>query len=448
MQKLSTLLLLGLIFNSCALFKGKAFRSAQKIEKEVSASPVFEQSYTGFTLLDPVSGKILADVQGDRYFIPASTTKIFTLATCLEILKDSVPGIQYCTLKNSKQLLYRGTGDPTFLNPNFNAWQPGFKQLFQDTAHSLFLVRRPMSAGRLGPGWAWDDANYAYSPERSDWPIYGGLMRIFNAEDSTKRYVEPPFFQSMHLDPIQVTSMPVYVGMEGFNYYVWPKKRKNEAFNRPILHVGSWIPELLADTTHSSWQTGLEKGFGANFQKSQNWRTIYATPIDTVLRRMMHQSDNFVAEQMLLVCAGVKFDTLDQKQIIHWVLDSCLTMLPQRPKWVDGSGLSRYNLMSPQSVATVLLQLWKGQQQQQVLRYFPAGGVQGTLSELYTSKDGKPFVFAKSGSMSGVQCLSGYLVCKSGKVLIFTFMHNNFIGNGNPWNQEMHRILELIHNRF
>ena len=159
---------------------------------------------------------------------------------------------------------------------------------------------------------------------------------------------------------------------------------------------------------------------------------------------MMYESDNFVAEQLLLLCAGVKYDTLQQEKIIPWVKDSLFGALPTPPRWVDGSGLSRYNLITPRYLTGVLQRLYREQPHERLFSLFPAGGVSGTLAEWYRGPDGKPFVFAKSGSMSGVQCLSGYLLTKSGKTLIFSFMHNNFVGSAKPWKQEMQRFLLRI----
>jgi len=155
-----------------------------------------------------------------------------------------------------------------------------------------------------------------------------------------------------------------------------------------------------------------------------------------------------VAEQLLLLCAGVKYDTLQQEKIIPWVKDSLFGALPNPPRWVDGSGLSRYNLITPRYLSGVLQQLYREQPRERLFSLFPAGGISGTLTDWYRGPDGKPFVFAKSGSMSGVQCLSGYLVAKSGKVLIFSFMHNNFVGSGKPWKTEMQRVLLDIYNRL
>lgn len=430
---------------SCSVFRSPEFRASRKIEQEVAKSEVFSKSYTGFTLLDPVSGKTLADFNGDKYFIPASTTKILTLATCLELLGDSIPGAQVAEFQTDKIQIYRGTGDPTFLNPHFSD-QTVFNKLYQDTTHTLLFLNRPVDP-KLGPGWAWDDVSFAYSPERTDWPIYGGLITVYNDSNLGQRYVLPAYFQARFLERTQLEQLENIIKPFTELYYLWPDKQQKDTLRTPIKYAATIGPLLIADTTKAAWNLSIGTQY-QGLEKIKQWKTIYSCPIDTVLRRMMYQSDNFIAEQMLLVSAGVKFDTLQQDKMIQWMLDSCLTMLPQRPKWVDGSGLSRYNLMSPQTVSEVLLQLWKTQGKEQLFRLFPAGGTQGTLADWYGGKEGKPYVFAKTGSMSGVQCLSGYLVCKSGKVLIFSFMHNNFIGSGKPWKQEMQRILEKIHDRY
>lgn len=176
--------------------------------------------------------------------------------------------------------------------------------------------------------------------------------------------------------------------------------------------------------------------------------TLPSAPTDSVLRRMMHQSDNFIAEQLLLVCSGQKFGVFQPDTVINWALDSVLFALPQCPRWSDGSGLSRYNLISPRSLAQVLLLLWREQPRTRLLSLFPAGGVSGTISDWYKGKDGRPYVWAKTGSMGGVHCLSGYVRCKSGKVLVFSFMHNHFVGSNRPWKQEMQRVLEEVWEGF
>lgn len=420
-----------------SLFLLFACSSARQIQREVKKSPVFNRAFTGFTLLDPETGCTLADVNGDHYFTPASCIKILTLYTCLKVLGDSVPGLKYQTMLQDSHstIVLKATADPTFLHPKFQDLQAPF-QFLKNRRDSILLYPQP-EIDRFGPGWAWDDYPYGFQPERSTFPMYGNVVHFLKNEDVLE--IQPPFFKNDFME------LP---------YYLAPELQRLEFENQwlvPLIDMKikeRWLPFtntnpalLLADTLGKPVrEAGLNE-----FENGPNtWQTLYSTPLDTVMRRMMHQSDNFIAEQMLLLCAGKKFNTLDQDTLIKWVLDSVLTELPQRPKWIDGSGLSRYNLMTPQSIATVLLRLWREQPQEALLSLFPGGGVDGTLSEWYAGKDGKPYVFAKTGSMGSVSCLSGYVRTRRGKMLVFSFMHNHFVGSSREWKEEMQRMLERL----
>jgi D-alanyl-D-alanine carboxypeptidase/D-alanyl-D-alanine-endopeptidase (penicillin-binding protein 4) len=273
-------------------------------------------------------------------------------------------------------------------------------------------------------------------------PIYGNCLKITaNGRDSF--VVEPVFFKEKfflkmagHRMGTERVEFKNFWGIEGFN-------KANSRF-LPFRTSPDVFEMLLSDTLRRNVE---DISYTEHpYHRLYPTKTIFSTPLDTVLRRMMYQSDNFIAEQMLLVCAGQKFDVLRQDTMIKWMLDSALTSLPQRPRWVDGSGLSRYNLISPRDLAQVLLKLWQEQPHEFLLSLFPAGGVNGTVADFYKGKNGKPYVFAKTGGMSGVHCLSGYVVTKRGKTLIFSFMHNNFVGSNKPWKEEMQRILELVAN--
>ncbi len=417
---------------------------SRQIQREIKKSPVFNRAFTGFTLLDPETGHILADVNGDHYFTPASTTKILTLYSCLKVLGDSVPGLEIqhreAKYEHGPVTLVRSTGDPTFLHPLFQIWQAPFQFLANQT-DSIFLDFET-AIERFGPGWAWDDYLYSFQPERSSFPIYGNVIKLLKTKDSIE--INPPFFRNNFLKSEWYDSLwyrPL-VPLERLEFKnQWSLDGKN-------LKEEQWLPftepdmaALLTDTLKKKVTQAEPFEF---MHYREPWQTLYSTPLDTVMRRMMHQSDNLIAEQMLLQCARKKFGVFEQDTLIKWMLDSVLTDLPQRPKWIDGSGLSRYNLMTPQSIATVLLHLWREQPHDTLLSLFPAGGVDGTLSDWYGGKDGKPYVFAKTGSMSSVTCLSGYVRTRRGKTLIFSFMHNHFVGSSREWKAEMQRILERI----
>ena len=112
---------------------------------------------------------------------------------------------------------------------------------------------------------------------------------------------------------------------------------------------------------------------------SKDFRYVYSVPSDSLYKYMMHESDNLIAEQLLLIASAVLTDTLSSALSRDYMLDTYLANLPQKPRWVDGSGLSRYNLFTPASVIFVLEKLYKELPQSRLFTLFPAGGQSGTL---------------------------------------------------------------------
>jgi D-alanyl-D-alanine carboxypeptidase/D-alanyl-D-alanine-endopeptidase (penicillin-binding protein 4) len=128
----------------------------------------------------------------------------------------------------------------------------------------------------------------------------------------------------------------------------------------------------------------------------------------------------------LLLASSTLSDSLNSAKARRFVLENHLSDLEQPPSWVDGSGLSRYNLFTPESIVHVLYKLYVEIPKERLFQFFPTGGVSGTLEDWYSGNP-EPYLFAKTGSLSNNHCLSGYLLTKSGKILIFSFMNNHFM---------------------
>ena len=82
--------------------------------------------------------------------------------------------------------------------------------------------------------------------------------------------------------------------------------------------------------------------------------TIFSQPTDSLLKTMMYRSDNFYAEQSLLMVSQEKLGEMNDRKIIDTLLKTDLSDLPQKPRWVDGTGLSRYNLFTPNDFVVLL----------------------------------------------------------------------------------------------
>jgi D-alanyl-D-alanine carboxypeptidase/D-alanyl-D-alanine-endopeptidase (penicillin-binding protein 4) len=177
-------------------------------------------------------------------------------------------------------------------------------------------------------------------------------------------------------------------------------------------------------------------------------KTIYSTKSDSVFKQMLLPSDNFVAEQLLLVYANKLGIELNTGKVIDYVTKTYLTELPDKPRWVDGSGLSRSNLFTPRDMVKLLELIYhEVKDEKRLFDLLPAGGKSGTLRNAYPKTD-YPFVFGKTGSLSNNHNQSGYVVTKKGRVLIFSFMNNSFVLPTAEVRKEMVRMMTYIHDNF
>jgi D-alanyl-D-alanine carboxypeptidase/D-alanyl-D-alanine-endopeptidase (penicillin-binding protein 4) len=132
---------------------------------------------------------------------------------------------------------------------------------------------------------------------------------------------------------------------------------------------------------------------------------------------------------------------MSDEQIIDTLLKTDFKDLPTKPRWVDGSGLSRYNLFSPKDFIYILNKLQNEFGFARMKRILPTGG-QGTLTNYYESDAG--YIYAKTGSMSNNVSLSGYLITKKGKLLTFSVIINNFNGSGKSGRRAIEKLIKSI----
>ncbi|MBC7687765.1 MAG: D-alanyl-D-alanine carboxypeptidase, partial [Aquabacterium sp.] len=166
---------------------------------------------------------------------------------------------------------------------------------------------------------------------------------------------------------------------------------------------------------------------------------------DSLFKPMMHRSDNFYAEQTLLMASNEYIGYMSDEKMIDTILNTALKDIPQRPKWVDGSGLSRYNLFTPQSFV-YLLNKMKNEFGLQRLKNILATGGEGTLSAYYKKDAG--FIFAKTGTLSNHCALSGFIITKKNKVLIFSVLVNNYQTGPTPVRRAVEKFLTNLREKY
>ena len=126
----------------------------------------------------------------DKYFTPASNTKIFTLYTALKLLGDSLALFHFSESEDS--LIFWGAGNPLLLHPDFPE-APNLLFL-QNTSKPLYLSMAHFQDDRFGAGWSWDDYRYYFQVEKTALPIYGNVARFERDSNQTDLQIHPKFF--------------------------------------------------------------------------------------------------------------------------------------------------------------------------------------------------------------------------------------------------------------
>ncbi|QEC68279.1 hypothetical protein FRZ67_13580 [Panacibacter ginsenosidivorans] len=391
-------------------------------------------AHVGIAVYDPSENKYLCNYQSDKYFTPASNTKIITCYTAMKYLGDSLVGLRVDDCQNT--LLLYPTGDPTLLHSDFKT-NPVVDFLKAQTSKLVYLKGK-WEETALGQGWAWDDYQDYYSMERSALPVYGNVVTVYGNNGSVA--IQPAaciknFSNSYTDSALFISHIKRALNANEFVADKYSKEESNPSI--PFIVSDSLVLQILADTIHKEIYT-LSDGWHA-FPPIVASYKIHSQPTDSLLKIMMHRSDNFYAEQALLMVSDQELNVMSDEKIIDTLLKTDFKNMPQKPRWVDGSGLSRYNNFTPQDFVFVLDKMRKEFSWNRITSIFPTGGSGTDLT-------GK--VYAKSGSMSNITCLSGYIITNKRKTLIFSVLVNNNMSTATIMRKKIDAFLSSVINAY
>ncbi|WP_457029632.1 D-alanyl-D-alanine carboxypeptidase/D-alanyl-D-alanine endopeptidase [Kitasatospora sp. P5_F3] len=430
----------------------------------ILADPRLATAQAGVQVVDTSTGQVVYQHQADALLTPASTLKTVTSAAALELLGEShvftteirTTGSRYSSVLNG-DLILRGGGDPSLQPKDLDdlAAQVAAAGITTVTGRVLADGSRYDSVP-LGPGWAWDDEAYSYSPQIS------ALTVAPDAEysmDTVKVTVTPAATAGQ---PATVTLFPAEAPMKfagqittgaagsGNSSGVERRRGVNELALTGSLAVGSAPVDFLTTVENPTGYTGdvfagalakhgvkvmhpTKAATGA--EASQALVGHASRPLGELLVPMLKISNNGIAEHLLKEIGKVKGGqgswSAGVTQVSGFLKANGLELPTSRQ--VDGSGLSRYDLVSA-SKMTGLLKLAPGKPWFKTwYDALPVAGnpermVGGTLAARMRGTAAENNVHAKSGSMGGVDNLVGYATAPDGRRLAFSILVNNFPG--------------------
>ncbi|OGU98058.1 MAG: D-alanyl-D-alanine carboxypeptidase/D-alanyl-D-alanine-endopeptidase [Ignavibacteria bacterium RIFOXYB2_FULL_36_7] len=429
----------------------------EKLDKILSNS-FFESTLAAVDVYD-LTGKEIIYQKNNRYLLhPASNMKILTSAAGLVFLG---PDFNFETT-----FYYKGDIDDGVLDGNLyvvGGFDPAFSiqdlDYFIDAIDSLGIKKikgnifadvSRMDTMYWGEGWMWDDDPSTDSPYLSSLNINYNSVEVFllGTEPGRKaQIILNPYSKYFNVYNEAVTVSPD----EDNSYSItrdWMNK-KNTVVAKGKVKKGRMItgdeepqslnvfrPDLYFLTLFK--ETLQRKGIKVEGKSDNFWlpydaiylRTI-SRPFAEIIIPLDKKSINLIAEMVLYALAekyyGKPATAKNGIKVINNFI-SLIGMSPEKYNLVDGSGLSHYNLVSAELILEVLKYMYYSEPglYKVLVESFPIAGVDGTLAKRMNGTSAENNVKAKTGTITGVSALSGYITSQSGRLIAFSILIENF----------------------
>jgi D-alanyl-D-alanine carboxypeptidase/D-alanyl-D-alanine-endopeptidase (penicillin-binding protein 4) len=404
--------------------------SVRQAQKTLLSAEGVKGAHIGIAIYNDTKGAWLTKYQSDHYFTPASNTKILATYLGLQFLGDSLPGWKMA--ENADTLFLMPLGDPSFMHPEFS-YQP-VVEFIKSTNKQVVIVGNNQDQFEIfGSGWSWADYAEDYQPERSRMPIYGNVVHFYQSNKKLEA-IKPFYFFKDIVDLGKVEEKNWSRSRTGNRFFTTNENNKSKYFQVPFSQEDMPMVkalELLNDTL----------GKTISFQKQStlpatSYKTIKTVATDSLLKIMMFRSDNFYADQIVLMASEQLFGKMDDAALLDSTKKLFFADLPQKMRWADGSGLSRYNLNTPENYIAILQQMQAKFGEARVKNIFEKGG-EGTISAYYKNFPGT--MYAKTGTLGGQVALSGFIYTPKLQKLYFSVLVANHMS---PTSTQVRRAVE------
>lgn len=419
-------------------------------------------------------GSTLYAREHERVMIPASNTKLITSAAAITLLGEEFRYRTHVALNGTLDtdgtlqgdLLLQGGGDPTL---EYQDLQSLAKQVYDAGVRKmeglLLYDDSYFDAERYGFGWNIDDEPFGYQAQVSGLSVERNAVRVYakpgaNEGDPLQIRLQPPntYLQIYNLTRTHTTSKPnnTHVTRErARNVLVLsgglPLGAQETLLGRfSVENPGAYTASLFLDALKQAGVQIPNPRYAPLFSMTGKRPSIaehFSRPLKEIIALLNKPSDNLIAEALIKTLGRVKRGsgtTAAGMEAVNEFLKSA-GIEPAAAQFLDGSGLSRMNAVSAESLVRLLDFMNRSPHKDAFLASLPVMGTDGTLSSRLRNHEVRGKVFAKTGSLYRVSALSGYLTAKSGKVYLFSILMNAYNAPTSDARQLQDRLVSTLY---
>lgn len=430
--------------------------------------------------LDSTGDSVLYERDADTLLTPASNLKLLTTATALNqlgsdyVFKTELYGDAPITSPGVQKgnLYLKGYGDPTLHTENALQVQEGVsieqiagwikQQGITRINGNLVMDESYFDQQRLGLGWAWDDESYYYNPTIGALALNRGTVMIeFKPANDAG-------------EPVHINVLPKTAYVQVINEAKTVQKGEENTFailrdrgtntirlsgNLPLDHEGDYerVPvEDSAKYVGTVLKETLEQQGITFAPKSEvliqtiplaavKWTQFESLPLKEIVQYLNKRSDNYYAEMLLKTLGAAKKGKGSAATGAEVVMETVSTLGGNTTfDMMDGSGLTRYNLISARQIAAVLEGMTKESTFATYNESLPIAAIDGTLKNRLKDTLAANNLHAKTGSMTGVNTLSGYITTKGGEKLVVSIMFNGYVEDEELFTKMQDQIITIL----
>ena len=406
--------------------------------------PQFNRTRWGILVQKLSSPQPLYSRDAQKYFTPASVTKLLTTAAALQQLGTNYRIRTSIYDEGNGTLRVVGRGDPSLKDEQLAALAKQLRQKGVRRVQQLIADDTHFKAGVIPGSWMWEDIPFYYGAPVNSLILNENavILRLF--PQSVGETLRPKWDEPSEGYRWRVINNAVTVGEGEKKYIAINRDLKGQTLEiQGQLAVNSQ-PDITAiavfdPTEHFLRHLRLSllrerisvarmSAEAANVTGTEI-AAVESAPLSELIKETNTNSNNLFAEALLRTLA-VKQPLKENQTTVNAgleVLQTALTQMgvdPKSYKLDDGSGLSRKNLISPQALVQLLQGVARSRFAKVYFNSLPVAGKTGTLKYRLRNTPAEGIVIAKTGTMTGVVSLAGYVNAPNYEPVVFSIMVN------------------------
>lgn len=438
----------------------------QELARDIEAiidRPQFKRSRWGIAIEDIATEETIYSLDSDKFFIPASTVKLLTTAAALNELgadfRLTTPIYATGNLPHLDTVRIEGKGDPTITSEILENIVHQFKVLGISSIKKLIIDDSYFSQPAINPTWEWVDTYYYYATAVNSVILNQNTVKLTLVPQQIGQPVKLQWSDRIASQQWQVFNGGV-TALPNSEYSIeidgvlgkpilnirgkLPQDNEEDVWDLAIVDPGNYFLETFQDLLSKE---GISVTQSIVIREIQNREEkiiaqMYSPPLKELIKEINRESNNLYAEVLLKILAK-ELNTDDSIKALEISLNK-LDISSDNYSLEDASGLSRQNLITPETLVRVLSAMANTNNFDLYRSSLAIAGSNGTLKNRFRDTEVQNNLWGKTGSLSGVVTIAGYLKISDRETLALSILVNNFDDKNKIVRQAIDEIILLL----